>query len=55
MAVTYVGSTFMPPIFGVLTNSIGFWLLPFFLMAMIIAMLVASERVNNVVKNCNVI
>lgn len=45
MAVAYVGSTFMPPLFGALTNIAGFEALPVFLLVFAVLMLVTSERV----------
>lgn len=49
MAVAYVGSTFMPPVFGFLANAAGFEILPFFLLAIIIVMSMVTERVNRIV------
>lgn len=46
MATAYVGSTFMPPLFGALAKLAGFSLLPYFLLILIIIMLVTSEQVN---------
>ena len=45
MSCAYVGSTFMPPIFGALATHIGFWFFPLYLAALVILMLVTSERV----------
>lgn len=54
MAVAYVGSTFMPPLFGSLANISGFNSLPYFLLILIIIMFISSERVTKVCKckNC---
>lgn len=46
MATAYVGSTFVPPLFGILAKAIGFNGLPFFLLILIVMMLVTSEAVN---------
>ena len=43
MASAYVGSTFIPPLFGLLGNIISFKILPFFLAAFIILMLVMTN------------
>lgn len=45
MAVAYVGSTFMPPLFGLIANITGFVVLPLFLMIFTILMLITSEIV----------
>lgn len=50
MAVAYVGSTFMPPVFGFLAKGIGFFLLPVFLFVFAAVMLLVSERVNRICK-----
>ena len=44
MASAYVGSTFMPPLFGFLGNSIGFGILPVYLTVFILLMIVMTER-----------
>ena len=51
MATAYVGSTFMPPLFGALAKATGFSLLPYFLLILIIIMLATSEQVNKVCKH----
>lgn len=51
MATAYVGSTFVPPMFGALSQISGFSILPYFLLVLIIAMLVSSEIVSKVCKN----
>ena len=43
MASAYVGSTFMPPLYGLLGNLIGFGILPVYLAAFIILMIVMAE------------
>lgn len=44
MASAYLGSTFMPPLFGFLGNSIGFGILPVYLTVFILLMIVMTER-----------
>lgn len=43
MASAYVGSTFMPPVFGFLGNLIGFEIMPFFLAVFFILMICMTE------------
>lgn len=43
MASAYVGSTFMPPLFGVLGNVISFGIMPFYLFVFIILMICMIE------------
>ncbi len=45
MAVAYVGSTFMPPLFGLIATITGFSVLPMFLIIFTILMLITSEIV----------
>ena len=40
MASAYVGSTFMPPLFGLRGNTVGFWIMPIFLSVFIVLMAV---------------
>lgn len=51
MATAYVGSTFMPPLFGAFSKFIGFEILPYFLLLLMLLMLLTTERVNNVCKS----
>ena len=44
MASAYVGSTFMPPLFGALSTAAGMGILPLFVGAFLIAMLLLAER-----------
>ncbi len=53
MATAYVGSTFMPPLFGVLSQVVGFKILPYFLLILMILMLISTEKVNKICKNSN--
>lgn len=50
MACAYVGSTFMPPVFGLLAKEVSFKIMPVFLGILIVLMLISSERVNRVTK-----
>lgn len=45
MACAYVGTTFMPALFGVLAARLGIGLLPAFLLAGVAGMLLCAERV----------
>jgi fucose permease len=45
MAVAYVGSTFMPPFFGLLADITGFSILPLFLILITFIMFITSESV----------
>lgn len=51
MASAYVGTTFMPPLFGLLAANIGIFLLPFYLLAFAVVVLVMSERLNRMKRN----
>jgi fucose permease len=44
MASAYVGSTFMPPLFGVLASVTGMWLMPYYVGAFFVAMILLMER-----------
>ena len=50
MACAYIGSTFMPPLFGMLATSIGIWLYPVFLLAFEVLMILTSEKLNRIKK-----
>lgn len=43
MASAYVGSTFMPPLFGLLGNAVGFEIMPLYLAFFVILMIVMTE------------
>ncbi|MBQ7943807.1 MAG: MFS transporter [Lachnospiraceae bacterium] len=49
MATAYIGSTFMPPLFGLLAEHIAIALYPFYLLFFLILMIVFSEKLNKVV------
>lgn len=46
MASAYVGTTFMPPVFGLIAQYVSIALYPAFLLVFVILMLVMSERMN---------
>lgn len=46
MASAYVGSTLMPPLFGVLSKYIGISLYPMYLFAIVVLMIVMAEALN---------
>jgi fucose permease len=50
MASAYVGSTFMPALFGFIANYIGVWLYPSFLLILIAWMLFMTEKLNKAVQ-----
>ena len=50
MATAYVGNTFVPPLFGLISRYSGFGILPYFLLVFLILMLISSERVSKI---CN--
>lgn len=51
MASAYVGSTFMPPVFGVIADYVNIGFYPFYLAIFAILMLVMTEKLNKVVNN----
>ncbi|KAE9633161.1 MAG: hypothetical protein PWP07_1624 [Epulopiscium sp.] len=46
MACAYVGSTFMPPLFGILANYIGYSFMPFYAGIILIIMVIAVKTLN---------
>lgn len=50
MAFAYVGTTVMPPLFGVLAGSVGIWLYPFYLLIITLLMIWMVEKLNKVPK-----
>ena len=50
MATAYVGSTFMPPVFGFLAAKITISLYPVYLLAFVILMFIMAERMNKIHK-----
>jgi fucose permease len=53
MAVAYVGSTFMPPLFGFLASKISYKLMPFFLGGLLLLMIFMIEVLNRRVHRKN--
>ncbi len=51
MAAAYTGSTFMPPLFGLVADYIGIWLYPAFLSLCALLTLVMSEALNQKIRN----
>ena len=51
MASAYVGSTFMPPVFGFLAEHVDAAIYPFYLLIFVVLLFVMSEKVNRVVVN----
>ena len=49
MACAYVGSTFMPPVFGFIAENITIALYPIYLVCFVILMLVMSEILNKII------
>lgn len=49
MAGAYVGSTFMPTLFGALESAAGIRLYPFYMALFAVLMLVMTERLNRIV------
>lgn len=50
MATAYVGSTIVPPLFGMISKFSGFGILPGFLLIFIVVMLLSTERANKICK-----
>ncbi len=48
MASAYVGSTLMPPVFGLIADNISITLMPFYVGALLVVMLLFSERLNKI-------
>lgn len=48
MAFAYIGTTFLPPLFGFIASVTGLALLPVFLLVYIALLIVSSERLRNV-------
>lgn len=51
MASAYIGTTFVPPIFGVLGNSIGFFIMPVYLLVFVALMITMVEVTFRITKN----
>ena len=48
MACAYIGSCFMPPLFGIIANHVSAGILPFYLGALLATMTFAMERLNRI-------
>ena len=51
MASAYVGTTLMPPLFGVIADNVSISLYPVYLMVITIIMIIVSEGLNRKVKS----
>lgn len=51
MASAYIGSTFMPPLFGLIAENVSIALYPFYLALCVVFLVILSERVNSVALN----
>lgn len=49
MAFAYMGSTFMPPLFGILVSKISIGVFPCFLLAYVFIMIVSAEKINKLI------
>lgn len=50
MASAYVGSTFMPPLFGLIGNAFGFYIMPFYIMifiVLLVTMILITFKITN--------
>lgn len=50
MASAYMGSTFMPPLFGLIASRIGIFLYPFYLVIFAFVILFGTEKLNSLTK-----
>ena len=50
MASAYIGSTFMPPVFGLIAQYINISLYPYFLLFFVVLVIVLSERLNKTIQ-----
>ncbi|MDU0205990.1 MFS transporter [Paenibacillus sp. MAH-36] len=50
MAVAYTGTTFLPPLFGLLATQTTIHLFPFIVLAFIVLMMMSTEKVNRILK-----
>lgn len=51
MAVAYIGSTLLPPLFGFIAGNLTMAVMPLFLLIYVFAMLFSSEKMNRFMKN----
>lgn len=54
MASAYIGSTFMPPLFGLIADNINIMLLPVYLMILVALMFIMTEKMNKINKTRNI-
>lgn len=54
MASAYVGSTFMPPLFGLLGKRIGFNIMPVYLLVFVVLMITMTELTFNITKKSSI-
>lgn len=54
MACAYIGSTFMPPIFGLIAEHINIRFYPLYLLLFVVIMVIASEKLNRSCKRRNI-
>ncbi len=50
MGCAYIGSTFMPPLFGAIAQAADISLFPYYLLAALAFMVMAAERINRIMK-----
>lgn len=50
MAVTYSGTTFLPPLFGFIASYAAIDILPLFILTYIVILLITSEKLNQLIK-----
>lgn len=50
MAAAYTGSTFIPPLFGIIASRSTIGIFPFFIVSVVAAMLLGSEKLNDLLK-----
>lgn len=51
MALAYTGTTFLPPLLGIVASKTSLWIFPIFILVFILGMFVSSEKVNHIIKN----
>lgn len=51
MACAYAGSTLMPPLFGLLVQSISVSILPFFILFFLVILILCNEKMNKIFRN----
>lgn len=51
MAFAYMGTTFVPPVVGLISEIIGIKYYPVFILVLLIAMIASNEKINRVIKN----